>query len=217
MNTNIYSFPYPPQQPPAKKRKSSKIKIILIIFLLVTILIHGIIIIENMPQGAVRAVQKIYEDWGGKDEFVTLRVLSESSPRSITLLLFERSLFSDSKITIMHSFSTSGLILMAGIDIQGDTYTWRIEAAYDGQTFGSGAKKGMQELTYSGNISPATFNDNSRLRIEKQEYSDPVPQDFQELLLKYGAQMMAQALDDLNTLMLLESDYSVRDLGFIRF
>ena len=98
--------------------------------------------------------------------------------------------------------------------MKGDVYTWRIEAMYDDETSGRGVKTGMQSVTYSGKISPAFFDADSTLTITDKENGDYVPSDFKSFLLKYGAQLMAQALDDLNAVM---NGYGVYDLGFKQF
>lgn len=117
----------------------------------------------------------------------------------------------------MGAISTSGLIILAAIDIAGNTYSWHIEAKYDGERYGGGAKAGMQNTTYSGNLSPSLFDANSTLIITEEETSVPVSKDFQRFLLKYGSQLIAQALNDLNVVMKQNSTYSVSDLGFTRF
>ena len=76
----------------------------------------------------------------------------------------------------------------------------------------------MQHLTYSGTIIPSTFHEKSRLTITEKEYSTPVPMKVDDMLLnEFGPLLMAQALDDLNAIMRLESSYGVRDLGFKQF
>ena len=212
---NATPSPTFPEQPPAKKRLSSNAKIILIVFLCLAIFINSFIIGINVPTGAVREVQNIYKDLDGTDKFATMRVVEESDPRVTTSLLFDRHLFSPSEITVMGALSTNGLIMLAGIEVIGDVYTWRIEATYDGTKFSG--KSGTQDLTYSGTIIPNTFDGESRLTIAEKECSASVSTKFQDTLLTIGAQLMAQALDDLNTIMRFESDYGVRDLGFKQF
>ena len=215
---NATPSPTFPEQPPAKKRLSSNAKIILIVFLCLAIFINSFIIGINVPTGAVREVQNIYKDLDGTDKFVTMRVVEESDPRVTTSLLFDRHLFSPSEITVMGALGTSGLIILAGIVMQEDVYTWRIEATYDDMEYGSGTKKGMQHLTYSGTIIPSTFHEKSRLTITEKEYSTPLPMKVDDMLLnEFGPLLMAQALDDLNAIMRLESSYGVRDLGFKQF
>ena len=206
-NYNITPPPPPLEQPPATTRALSKKSAVLIFLCVAIIFASCAVIFLGLPNGPEREVQQIYKDLGGSDKFVNMR----KEKQVTTSLLFEHTPFSPGEISVLGTSSTSGLIIMAGITIVGDTYTWRIETLYDGETYGVGGKTGMQTLTYSGKLSPAFFDADSSLTIEKKSTYDYIPPDFKNLLLDCGAILMAQALDDLNALM---DNYSVRDLGF---